>query len=386
MEGIGLYEIVNVFPHELFYADVDPCISLYQPTHRHGPENQQDLIRFKNLLKQIEQSLLETYDKGKIETLMKPFERLAADWNFWQNAGDGLAVFATENKCIVYRLQRKVKEFSVVASSFHIKPLLRVFQSADRYHLLGLNRKKFTLFEGNRYGIEVVPLDPAIPRTIEEALGEQYTEKHVTAGAYSGPGGTAMFHGHGSKKEVINIDIERFFRHADRTVLEHYSRLMKLPLYLVALAEYHTPFKEWSHNPYLQKEGIRKDYEGLPLEELRQQAWEVIEPFYLEKTKMLVDRFEQARAKFLGSDDIAQVARAAAENRISMLLIDADRVYPGRVVVETGELEFGNLAHPEIDDVLDDLAEMVFKHKGEVVVLPKERMPSDTGVAAIFRY
>lgn len=43
------YEIVHVFPHEMLLdTEGTSCISLYQPTHRHMPENQQDLIRFKN--------------------------------------------------------------------------------------------------------------------------------------------------------------------------------------------------------------------------------------------------------------------------------------------------------------------------------------------------
>jgi hypothetical protein len=50
------------------------------------------------------------------------------------------------------------------------------------------------------------------------------------------------------------------------------------------------------------------------------------------------------------------------------------------------ELEESDLENPEHDDLLDDLAEIVFRSKGEVVVLPKERMPSDTGAAAIFRF
>ncbi|WP_158232158.1 hypothetical protein [Sporosarcina sp. P20a] len=39
-----------------------------------------------------------------------------------------------------------------------------------------------------------------------------------------------------------------------------------------------------------------------------------------------------------------------------------------------------------VDDVLDDLAETVFKTGGEVAVLPKERMPVETGAAAIYRW
>jgi hypothetical protein len=36
--------------------------------------------------------------------------------------------------------------------------------------------------------------------------------------------------------------------------------------------------------------------------------------------------------------------------------------------------------------VIDDLAEMVLRTGGEVVVVPKERMPTDTGLAATFRH
>ncbi|TVR67101.1 MAG: hypothetical protein EA420_00995, partial [Candidatus Competibacteraceae bacterium] len=32
-----------------------PCLSLFQPTHRNHPDNQQDPIRFKNLVKALEE-------------------------------------------------------------------------------------------------------------------------------------------------------------------------------------------------------------------------------------------------------------------------------------------------------------------------------------------
>ena len=381
-----MYEIVTDFPNEFFKTDGKPCISLYQPTFRHGPENQQNTIRFSNLMKEIEQSLSQKYSKKEVEFILKPLETLLADKPFWEHAGDGIAVFANSEKCIVYRLQRSVKEFAVVANSFHIKPLIRTFQSADRYHLLGLNRKEFRLFEGNRYGFEEVELNPELPRTIEDALGEELTESYLSAGAVSGPGGQAMFHGHGSKKDEIEKDIERFFRSVDRTVLENYSKPMNLPLFLVALDEYHTPFQRISHNPLLEKEGIRVAYDSLSSKQLEESAWEKIQPQLLMKTKKLVDEFENARANDKGSDDIAQIARATTENRISKILIEADRIIPGSMDTETGDLVDEEIANPEVDDILDELAELVFNNSGEVVVLPRERMPSTTGAAAIYRY
>jgi Bacterial archaeo-eukaryotic release factor family 6 len=68
------------------------------------------------------------------------------------------------------RLQRSAPELAVVAESFHVKPLIRILQSADRYHVLGLNRQQFKLFEGNRDALDEVELDPAVPRTATEVL------------------------------------------------------------------------------------------------------------------------------------------------------------------------------------------------------------------------
>lgn len=379
------YQIVNVFPHDLLLSDESTCISMYQPTHRHMPENQQDLIRFKNLIQKIEQSLQKKYDKKEIEQRMKPFYELGEDVDFWRHAREGLAIFASVDQCIVYRLQRPVEELAIVADSFHMKPLIRIFQSADRYHLLGLNREEFTLFEGTRYHIEKVDLHPKVRNTIEEAVGAEYEEKKVTPTG-SGPHDQTMMHGFGSKKDVIHKVTEKFFRIVDEEVLTHYSRPMELPLYLVALDEYHTMFQDISKNPFLKEEGIKLDYQALELTDLKDKAWEILEPIYIEKTHALVEQFETARSKDEGSDDIAQVARAATEGRVSRVLLEADRIYPGQVDTETGTLRDADIDHPEIDDVLDDIAELVFKHKGEVVVIPKERMPSETGVAAIYRY
>lgn len=380
-----MYKIVTDFPNELFKTEAETFISLYQPTHRHGPENQQDPIRFKNLVSEIEESMNKKYDKKQVESLLKPFEALAIDNEFWQHAGEGMAVFATESKCIVYRLQRPVEELAIVADSFHIKPLIRIFQSADRYHLLGINRKEFALYEGNRYGFEKVEIDSEIPQTAEEILGDEFKEAYLTAGGV-GSGGSVMFHGHGSKKDEIDKDTERFFRTVDRIVLENYSRPMELPLILVSLDEHHTPFQNISHNPFLQKEGIKADYDALTIDELKESAWAKIEPIYIEKTKSLIDKFENARAEDKGSDDISQVAKAVTENRVSQLLIESDRIIPGKVNEETGELILKELDNPVVDDILDDLAEFVLKNMGEVVMLPKDRMPTNTGVAATYRY
>ncbi len=360
-----------------------PCISLYQPTHRHHPENQQDPIRYGNLLRDMEQSLREKYSTREVRTLVEQYQAFADDREFWNHRTDGLAILGAPDRFQLFELQRPVKERLVVADSFHVKPLLRILQSADRFQILCLTRQEAKLYEGNRDVLDEVELTD-VPASLTEALGEQLTEPHQSVRSVTGQ--ASIYHGTGQKKDEVQIDMERFFRVIDRAILEHHSRPSGLPLMLAALPEYHTPFREISHNPFLMSEGLQVNPEALSVEQVRAQAWQTMLPLYLERLGKLVDEYQSAKAGGVGSDDLGQVVQAAIAGRIGTLLVEADRVLPGRIHSDTGEIERRDLSHPEIGDVLDDLAEMVLRMKGTVVVVPAERMPSTTGVAAIYRF
>jgi len=357
-----------------------PCLSLYQPTHRRHPENVQDPIRYKNLLKVLEESLLGQHSTKNANALLDPFRRLATDRDFWNHTCAGLAVLGTAGLFRVFKLQRPVPEVAVVADSFHIKPLLRILQSADRYQVLSLNRREIKLFEGNRDNLYEVDLDPRIPRTITEALGEELTEPHHSVGSFG------MRHGHGSRADEIDVDEQRFFRVVDRAILEYDSRASGMPLILAALRQYHTPFRQVSHNPFLVPDGIDVDATSLTIDQLRQRAWAIVEPEFRSRLAKLTGEIEEAKAKGLGSDDLAAVAQAAVQSRVGSLLVEAERRIPGHMDKTTGSITFGNPEDTQVDDLLDDVAELVLRKGGNVVVVPAADMPSKTGLAAAFRF
>ena len=373
---------------ELLTTSAFPCISLYQPTHRHLPDNQQDPIRYRNMLRDMEQSLRLKFSADETKKIMQPFKDLTDDRGFWNHRTDGLAILASADIFHIFELQRPVKELLVVADSFHIKPLLRILQSADRYQILCLNRQEIALFEGNRDVMDQVELNN-VPATITEALGDELTEPHQTVASYgsgAGKGGKEMRHGHGGKKDELDIDTERFFRAIDRAILENHSRLSGLPLMLAALPEYHAHFRRISHNPQLLAAGLESNPFALSADALREQAWQKMEPVYLERLAGLIDGFHTACARGLGSDDPAPVAAAVDAGRVQTLLLEADRTLPGRFHSASTTLEMGSSTDAQTDDILDDLAEAVLRKKGEVVIVPRERMPTSTGLAATYRF
>ena len=365
-----------------------PCLSLYQPTHRRHPENQQDPIRFRHLVKALEVSLLKQYPSANVKSILELFEDIAENQDFWKHTLDGLAILSAPKLFRVFLLQRTVAEFSVVSNSFHTKPLRQLLQSAERYQVLALSMDKVELFEGDRNALNPVELEANVPQTMAAALGEELTDSHSSVSSYGGVGSShmAMHHGQGGRKDEIDSDTKRFFRAVDRAVLEHHSRPSGLPLMLAALPEHHHLFHEVSHNPFLMAKGLTINPQSLKQDALCKRAWEIAEPQQQARQEEWSDAYAAAAAKGLGSENMSQVAHAAVAGRVATLLIEAERQVAGSIDASTGRIDHSELSNPRIDDVLDDLGALVEKRGGEVHVLSADRMPCTTGVAASFRH
>jgi hypothetical protein len=374
---------------ELLAADQMPLISLYMPTHKTHPENLQDVILYKNLLREIKDALLEEYSERETQTHLNPLEALVDNKDIWNHTFEGLAVFSAPNLFKVVRVRKTFEALVMVADRFHTKPLRHYLQSLEHFHVLGLTLHDIRLFKGDRHSLTEVKLSSDIPKTITEALGGELTEKHTTVASYGGAGGgsSPAHHGHGGRKEETEKDAERFFRVVADSIYEHYSKPTRWPLILAALPEHHSLFREVNKNPLLLSSGIDIDPSSVDTDKLAEMAWEIMEPEYILKLDSMVEMFERARVHGKSSDDYKEVAAAAVEGRVDTLLVEADRI----ISVGLEDLVPDNILteyvdNPIIVDLLDDLGELVTRMGGHVVILPASKMPSKTGLAAIFRF
>lgn len=369
-----------------------PCLSLYQPTHRSFPERQQDPIRFKHLVRQLEESLKQQGRADQAKSLLKPFHDLIDDPDFWNANRDGLAVFAAKDYFEVFRLQRSVPELAVANDRMHLKPLLRIAQSADRYQILAITLDSVRLFEGNRDSLDEVSLGEGVPKNVEEALGRELTEKGQTGfpqgfGRASERGDPMQVESGGAgRQDEIDRDRDRFFREVDRAILEHHSRKSKLPLILAALPEHQFHFRKQSHNEFLFTEGIESDVSLLSPDELRQKSWMVMQPRYIKRLEGFINQYGESHGQGLATDQLEQIGQATLEGRVATLLVEAERQIPGVADKQQGKaipVEDDTATTP---DLLDELTIWTLEQGGEVISVPTERMPTESGAAAIYRY
>jgi hypothetical protein len=378
---------VTSIPAELLKEHSSPCISIYMPTNRRYPENAQDSLRFKDLVGKVKNEGISIVGKRSMEPLLERLTNLHNDDSFWTHSLDGLAVFVSPDFYKVFLLQEPVAERFHVSDVFYVKPLIRIYQTSDRFQVLSITRTDVKLYEGNRYKIDEIVPAAEVPKTMTDALGFETTPPSQTVAGFGNVGSNAtMRHGYSSRKDEEEIDDERFFRIVDRAVTEHHSKPSGLPLILAALPIHQSRFRSLSHNPFLVDDGVDDDPRMIDETELRDKSWAVLEPKWQKRIDDLIARYEESLSKSLGSEDPFSIARAAVEGNVWVLLIDSERVYPGSVDTVSGDIEFSREPAVHDHDVLEDLAVTALRNGGEVLVLPSERMPSESGVAAIFRH
>jgi hypothetical protein len=381
-----LYEIVEDFTHDIFKEKEGPFVSIYQNVHKSPSETQQDIIQFKNHLKTVESSLKEKYEDSLIHTILDQIRPLKEEKDFWNTNREAIAIFVSRNDYVVFRLNRPVKDKAIVADSFHIKPLIRYFQTRGTFDVLALNRESFTLYTCTQDTCHEVAFEPDTPITKEEVLGDLDEEGYLSHASYNGASGQAMYHGHEDNKDIIEKDTERYFRYVDHFINDTYSKPTNRPLVLWALTEHQGEFRKVTKNAQLIENGVKHSDKELTEDKVRKEAWAIVQPEYKKEIQHFIDKYEHALSKGLASDNINEIGKKAIAANIETAIIQSEKTIAGKLNKEDGTIIQGKIKDPMYDDVLDDLAEVIYQQGGKVIVLDEEEMPTDKGIAAIFRY
>lgn len=374
---------LNPLVRELLDVDSKPCLSLYVATHRTQPERRDDPTHFRVLVRTLTESLEKDYTPVQITSIMEPFNALLNDEAFWNQRKEGIAMFRTSDMFVTHHLDRPVPDLAIVANSFHLKPLLRLLETTDRYHVLTLTSERVRLYVGDRDGLSEVHLGPDVPLTINEALGRELGERHFTR---SNSGNTPRSIPHTTIHDEEEIDLERFFRIVDRSVIQHASHPSGLPVILVGLPEQVSTFMRVKHNPNVLLESVGTFPESLDMKALVERSWSIMEPYIQRQSKHLIDNYHEHAAHARGLDHINDIATAAFAGRVETLMVDANKQVAGALDLTHERVDYDSTAQPASGDVLDELALLVMQKGGKVLVLSTEHMPTTSAAAAILRY
>ncbi|MBE9198266.1 MULTISPECIES: hypothetical protein [unclassified Nodularia (in: cyanobacteria)] len=387
---------MTILSHDELKTLVDnsqsPCVSLYMPMQKAGPEIRQNPIRLKNLIREAEERL-DAMGMRHTEAVdfLQPAKELDTT-DFWQNQNNGLAIFISPQMFRYYCLPMEFQELVVVGDRFHLKPLLHLINSDGKFYLLALSQKDIKFFEGTGYSLNEVEVEN-MPRSMDEALLEDDIQKGVQHRIATSRGGTANpfqqpgeFHGQGSPDtDKRQEDILQFCHAVDRAVHEK-IRGQNAPLLLMGVEYLFPIYQEANTYPYFVESGITGNPAEMKQEQLHRQAWPIVEPLFHQNQQSAMALYQQLAGTGTASSDIKEIVSATYCHRVDSMFVPIDMQIWGKFDPDTMTVDLHSEPEPDDEDMLDFAAIQTFINGGKVYTVESKQMPNGTPVAAIFRY
>jgi hypothetical protein len=273
----------------------------------------------------------------------KPIENLLRESSILKNMKENVGLFRTSDSFRLLNIPISVQSSCIVATSFHIKPLLRWMQLDRDFLILGFRGNTAILYIGDQYSfqkIDTITFSEFVNKEqILETLNQwifMLTKKHAPPLLLVG-----------AKSKLLEI-----------------SKKIK-----------YENFIKKDYNIALNGQNLNKVLQDIRLI-FKNDADQILAKSLLE--------FRVAEEVNLAKKNIFQIAKAAVQGKVSKLIIAESINVFGKIDKITGGLAIHpfDLDH-EDDDLLDDIAQEVLSHGGKVVVARHEEMPKGRPILAI---
>lgn len=352
-----------------------PLISLYMPTRRAGTDNWQDPIRFTNLLRSAAQDLeVAGMSRARIDSLLRPLAELCRNREFWQHQADGLAVFQSAGEVKEFRLQTTVPELCVVSDRFHLKPLLMSLAGEQPFFMLAISRNAARWLRGTTQGLhEERVLNVHAPVSGSEC-GTGRT-RQVRSGEHRIRVAHAPEHDH----DAGLADFCRRVDHALRPVVGDEFVI------LAAVDSLAATYREVSSLHGLAAKTLSGNPDNCSASKLFAKAAPIACQHFDERRFEAAGRFARSLHAGRALDNFPAAIGAAREGRIETLFVVTGQ-QRWESLEPDGDLHLSPHRGPTDPDLLSRALIDTWKHDGDVLALPPEKMPGGLTIGAITRF
>lgn len=264
---------------------------------------------------------------------LKPLNDMRNNPNLISRLGNNIGLYRTAKSFRVLSLPIEVEPISVVATTFHVKPILKWLQVDPSFMLVGVHDGCVYVCDGDQNStssLSLVDMDE-LNLKIQQMTGFGCPPLYLAG-----------------REDQIRLLLTKF----------KYSNTVTKKVF--------SYFSPQQVGPIISS--IRLD--------IRQQV--------SQKVKTALIEVELADDLNLARKNIFEIAKLAVRGRIRKLIVaDGLRIF-GKINAQTGGLTL----HPfeldhEDDDILDDLAQTVLQNGGEVLVVDKNLIPNRRVAVAI---
>ena len=336
-------------------------VSIILNTHRTRPDNQQDRIVLKNLIKEAEDRLNKDYDKTLIAKITEQLHQCAEKIDHEHNQ-EALVIYVNESYAEYHRISIPVINRVVIDPRFATRDLIRSKTLENKFHALVLSKHIAKLY-AIKSSHEIEELNGAFP----------LLNHHVPADPLM----------QSTNKGQDNL-VEEFFNMVDKQVNKSVPNPKENILLLTDSRNYDHYSKVADHKNKIAGY-ISGNFENSTTHQILSQSWEFMSSKNQGSIQLKMEDLEKAQKSGKVISDISEIWRSIKEGKGQTLFVHKDLQYSA--IIQNDQIQsLDNGISDEkfaIDDVVDEMIENCILQSGEVVFVSDDRLSDYQGLSLI---
>ncbi|MFN4145077.1 MAG: hypothetical protein ACK4GN_04570 [Runella sp.] len=323
-----------------------PCVTISLNTHRTHPDNAQDAIVLKNLLKEAETRVIDEFGKRPAASLLDKIKNAETEIDINYNL-DSLHIFLSNDTQEIVKSTWPTTQVGVhISETFAIRPIIKAYNRSETYLIMLLSQSGVQLYEAMNDGI------------IGEIRNNEFPfseNRHYTTHADKAS----------DPKQVDDL-VREFLNRVDKALVK-IAQETDLKCVVVCTEDNYSRLMQVADKPSIYHGYAPINYNNTATHQIVNQTWEIIANLQKQRRTQAIGEMKEAVAQGKVLTDLQEIYQAAIDGRGDLLIVHQDFAQPVLMKDErTFDLIEDATTPGAIDDITSNIAWEVISKKGRV--------------------
>lgn len=323
-----------------------PCVTVSLNTHRTHPDNAQDIILLKNLLKEAEERVVKEFGKRPVSSLLEKLSSVENEIDVNYNL-DSLHIYlSNDTKEIIKSVWSSNENGVNISDTFNIRSLIKSYTRSEEYYILLLSQSGVTLYSAVNDGITNEIRNDDFPFD-ENRHYNTHSDK-------------------GSDSKHLDDLVREFLNTVDKAVVKMNNET-GLNCVVICTEDNYSRLMQVADKPSVFNGYANIDYNKTDTHHIAKQGWEIIKNIQHKRRIEAIAEIKEAVGQGNVLTDLQEIYQASIDGRGDLLMVHQDFSQP---VLMTSDRTFDlatDVTKPNvIDDITSRIAWDVLSKNGKV--------------------
>jgi hypothetical protein len=343
-----------------------PCVTISLNTHRTFPDNAQDGIQLKNLIKEAKERVVKELGKRPASLLLEKLDSIESDvdLNYSLNS---LHIYLSNNTKEIIKSTWPTNENGVhFSNNFDIRPLIKSYNRSEEYFILLLSQGGGTLYNAVNDGIVGEIRNDDFPFS-------ENRHYHTTADKSS------------DSKHLDDL-VREYFNKVDKALVKVCNET-GLNCLVICTEDNYSRLMQVADKPAIYLGYAPIDYQQTDTHHIANQGWGIVKDLQHKRRVEAISEIKEAVGQANVLTDLQEIYQASMDGRGDLLMVHQDFAQPVLMKSNrTFELISDASKPAAIDDITSNIAWNILSKNGRVFFTQQDEIKEIGAIVLKTRY